>query len=42
MNNRINSSIGLFFGVLLFFSCENDLELPVGQNFNPELNEYLS
>jgi hypothetical protein len=42
MNNRINSSIGLFFGVLLFFSCENDLELPVDQNFNPELNEYLS
>lgn len=42
MNNRINSSIGLFFGVLLFFSCENDLEMPVEQNFNSELNDYLS
>lgn len=28
--------------MLLFFSCENDLEMPVDQNFNPELNEYLS
>lgn len=42
MNNRIKFFIGLFFGMLLFFSCENDLEMPVDQNFNPELNEYLS
>lgn len=42
MKNRIKSFVGLFFGMLLFFSCENDLEMPVDQNFNPELNEYLS
>ena len=42
MNHQIYYFVCLFFGVLLFSSCENDFEMPVDKNFNPELNEYLS
>lgn len=42
MNNQIYYLVCLFFGGLIFSSCENDLEMPVDQNFNPELNAYLS
>ena len=42
MNHQIYYFVCLFFGALLFSSCENDLEMPVDQNFNSELNEYLS
>lgn len=41
MNRQINFFVGLFFGVLLFSSCENELERPENQNFNSELGEYL-
>ncbi len=42
MNHQIYYFVCFFFGGLLFSSCENDFEMPVDKNFNPELNEYLS